>query len=282
MASTSVGLNRDTSDKFYTRVDVAEHFIDMLLQCVELTSNDIFLEPSAGSGAFSSPLFKKFTNVLAYDIDPQDSKIITANFLELNTTYPEGTKVHTIGNPPFGRQSTLAKKFIKKSVQFSSTIAFILPRSFKKPSFSSVFPQEFHMIYSEDCPDDAFLINGTSYNVPCVFQIWVKKDHARSKEYTETPQGYSFVKQDDNPTFAIRRVGVYAGRCVSNGVDSVSPQSHYFIKINENNNIDIKRFIEAYTKVTYPTDNTVGPRSISKNEVIIKINAVMQEINNIL
>lgn len=280
MASTSVGLNRDTSDKFFTRVDVAEHFIDMFLQNVELTTDDIFVEPSAGSGAFSNTLFKKFTNVFAYDIYPQNSKIKEANFLELNTIYPEGIKVHTIGNPPFGRQSTLAKKFIKKCVQFSSTIAFILPRSFKKHSFSNVFPPDFHMIYSEDCPDDAFVVNGKNYDVPCVFQIWVRKDYIRDKEYTETPHGYSFVKQNNNPTFAIRRIGVYAGRCVSNGIDNVSPQSHYFIKIDENNNIDIKSFIEAYTKVTYPTDNTVGPRSLSKNEVTIKINAVLHEVQD--
>ena len=281
MVSTSVGLNRDTSDKFYTRVDVAEHFINMLLQNVELTSDDIFLEPSAGNGAFSTMLFKQFPNVFAYDIIPQDPKIITANFLELNINFPEGTKVHTIGNPPFGRQSTLAKKFIKKCVQFSSTVAFILPRSFKKPSFSSVFPPEFHMIYSEDCPNDAFVINGTNYNVPCVFQIWVRKDHIRDKEYTETPQGYSFVKQGNNHTFAIRRIGVYAGKCVYNEVDKVSQQSHYFIKISENNDIDIERFYTLYEKVEYPQDNTVGPRSISKNEITIKINAVLRQVNNV-
>ena len=43
-------------------------------------------------------------------------------------------KIHVIGNPPFGRQSSLAIKFIKKSCSFSDTISFILPKSFKKDS----------------------------------------------------------------------------------------------------------------------------------------------------
>ena len=204
MTKEFIGLNRDTRDKFYTSVDVAKHMISMFTKKVKVNSRDLFIEPSAGNGAFSNILFKKFKNVQAYDIEPQNVNINQQDFLEIvNPGCKNECKIHTIGNPPFGRQSTLAKRFIKKSAQFSSTIAFILPRSFKKPSFSQVFPPEFHLLYSEDCPDNAFVINGKTYNVPCVFQIWVRRQHKREIEYTEQPFGYCFCKQDDKPTFAI-------------------------------------------------------------------------------
>ena len=48
--------------------------------------------------------------------------------------------IHIIGNPPFGRQSSLAIKFIKKSCEFCDTLSFILPKSFKKESLKKHFP----------------------------------------------------------------------------------------------------------------------------------------------
>ena len=38
--------------------------------------------------------------------------------------------MHCIGNPPFGPQSSLAKKFIKESCEFCETIAFVSSKEF--------------------------------------------------------------------------------------------------------------------------------------------------------
>ena len=85
-------------------------------------------------------------------------------------------KIHIIGNPPFGRQSSLARKFIKKSCDFCDTLSFILPKSFKKDSFQKTFPLYFHLVYQVDLPEKSFQVNSKDYNVPCVFQIWIKRD----------------------------------------------------------------------------------------------------------
>jgi hypothetical protein len=45
--------------------------------------------------------------------------------------------IHIIGNPPFGRQSSTAIKFIKKSCLFCNSLSFILPKSFKKDSLKN-------------------------------------------------------------------------------------------------------------------------------------------------
>lgn len=116
----------------------------------------------------------------AFDIDPKKDYIAKQNFLELDldkykSYQSEGRKIHCIGNPPFGRQASLARKFIKKSSLFCNTISFILPRSFKKESYQKAFPLDFHLIKQYDLTQDSFIIfeNGIEklHRVPCIFQI---------------------------------------------------------------------------------------------------------------
>ena len=59
-------------------------------------------------------------------------------------------KIHVIGNPPFGRQSSLAIKFIRHSAKFCNTISFILPKSFKKDSMRNKVPLDFHLIHEKE------------------------------------------------------------------------------------------------------------------------------------
>ena len=61
--------------------------------------------------------------------------------------------IHIIGNPPFGRQSSMAIKFIKKCCSFANSISFILPKSFKKDSMKKYFEKHYHLIYEMDLLD---------------------------------------------------------------------------------------------------------------------------------
>jgi len=135
------GLLRNTIDKFYTNSDVVDICIDHFVDLIKPKQADTILEPSAGSGAFSNVLRKMFKNVIAIDIQPDHKNVKQEDFLE---EFDEGkiksNIVHVIGNPPFGRQSSLAKRFIKKSSMFAESISFILPKSFKKDSFQKTFP----------------------------------------------------------------------------------------------------------------------------------------------
>ena len=83
------------------------------------------------------------------------------------------------------------------------------------------------------------------------------------------PTYYTFVKKDANPDISIRRVGVYAGK-ISKDIENKSPQSHYFIQLK--NGIDVDTFISKYASITFEEDNTVGPKSISKQELICQLN----------
>tara|TARA_Y100000389_G_scaffold195591_2_gene227239 strand:+ start:2600 stop:3493 length:894 start_codon:yes stop_codon:yes gene_type:complete len=279
------GLKRNVIDKYYTKPEITILCYDEIKKYLEIDfDNDLIIEPSAGDGSFMSIIEKLCKNVKYYDIDPpkECNTIIKQDFLKINVSdkgnsldngnnFNKYNKIHIIGNPPFGRQSSTAIKFIRKSTEFCNSISFILPKSFKKDSLKDKIPLNFHCVYEGDVPDNSFLINKIEHNVPCIFQIWEKSDNLREKSIKMEPKGYIFVKKDGIPNFSFRRVGVYAGK-IDKDIDK-SSQSHYFIKFNDNYDID-----EIYEKIKLlefsGKMDTVGPKSISKQELIKELNKI--------
>ena len=202
----SSGLKRNTIDKFYTSPNVVEKCYDILVEILNINfHDDLIIEPSAGNGAFVEIIKKLCDNYKLYDISPDSEIIEKQNYLELNTDsfQPLYNKIHVIGNPPFGRQSSLAIQFIKKSAIFCDTISFILPKSFKKESLKDKVALNFHCIYQCDLPNNSFLLNNMEYGVPCVFQIWEKRDINRKKLPILVENGFKFVKKEDTPDIFI-------------------------------------------------------------------------------
>ena len=265
----SIGLKRNTIDKYYTKDSVVKSCIELIKNSIIISKDDIIIEPSAGNGAFNELIKTLSNNYKFYDLEPENNEIIQQDFLELDYKREKNKKIHIIGNPPFGRQSSIAIKFIKKSCDFCDSISFILPKSFKKESMKSKFPLNFHLVYEWDLPENAFLVNNVEYNVPCVFQIWEKKTESRIKLEKIEPLHFIFVKKPDNPDISFRRVGVNAG-VISKDIDIKSEQSHYFITFTNNKSIDEN--IEQLKKITFTHENTVGPRSISIQELIQEFN----------
>ena len=265
------GLTRNNTEKYYTKNKIVLSCIQIISDNISIQNNDVIIEPSAGNGSFSIPLNTTYNNVLAYDLYPEHKDIIQQDYLTFDSSdiREKYEKIHVVGNPPFGRQSSLAKKFIKKSCEYCDTLSLVLPKSFKKDSFQKTFPLRFHMIYQMDLPKQSFQVNGKDYDVPCVFQIWEKREINRTVKEKLQPTYYTFVKNDANPDISIRRVGVYAGKISKDIVDK-SPQSHYFIQLK--NGTDVDTFISKYASITFEEDNTVGPKSISKQELIFQLN----------
>jgi hypothetical protein len=176
------------------------------------------------------------------------------------------------GNPPFGKQSSLAKAFITKSCGFAKVIAFILPKSFTKPSMYKAFHMNFHLVHSEELAKDSFVLNGLPYDVPCIFQVWQKKDIDRPLEEKILPLGFQYVKDDYH--IALRRVGGNAGKCDKPG-KAFNVQCHYFIRFDTTLHLD--RMIEKINHHIFPS-NTVGPRSLSKAEVNVVLNEIILSV----
>lgn len=274
MSKQSVGLKRNTIDKYYTNNNAVNYCFDLIRKYIDIDyDNDIIIEPSAGNGAFIEQIKKSSKNNLFIDLEPENSEIIKQDYLDLDITFKSNyRKIHVIGNPPFGRQSSMAINFIKKSAEFCDYISFILPKSFKKDSLKAHFPSLFHLIIETEIPENSFLVEGKEHDVPCVFQIWEKRSDERIKKEKLQPINFKFVNKSEPHDISFRRVGVYAGRIDTNTIDK-SIQSHYFIKFMGKINREI---FNNLANITFDTDNTVGPKSISKQELIEKFNPILQ------
>ena len=269
------GLKRNTIDKFYTKDSVVELCLNHITKFIDIDKkNDLIIEPSSGNGSFISGIKMLSSNFKFFDLEPENIEIVKQDYLELEhkNLKNEYYNIHIIGNPPFGRQSSLAIKFIKKSCEFCDSLSFILPKSFKKDSLKKRFPLNFHLIFEIDLPNKSFLVDGKEHDVPCVFQIWQKKIYNRVQNKNLEPIHFKFVEKIDDPDISFRRVGINAGKIDIN-IDEKSIQSHYFIKFT--NNKSINENIEKLSQIIYDTDNTVGPKSISKQELILQFNPLL-------
>lgn len=270
----TTGLRRNASDKFYTSASLAEHCVSLAATRLNITVDDLLVEPSAGEGVFIPYLRALSPHTQFFDIAPMHPDIVQADYLNLaepitHADLIRGNKIHVIGNPPFGRQSSLAVRFIQKSCEFCDSVSFILPRSFKKASLRNRVPLCFRLDAEYDIPPDSFTIDGNPHSVKCVFQIWVRDTQLRIIPRELEPINFQFVKTADLAQAAVRRVGALAGQIFGAAAALTKcAQSHYFIifvngKAPEANILRLAESIHLFKH-----DNTVGPRSISRQELV--------------
>jgi len=164
----------DRLDKFYTKKETVEKCVSIL----DLDKYEVIIDPCAGSGAFLEFLPEHKT--VSLDIEPDISSIAKMDFFDFTPALIN--KYLVIGNPPFGKNSSLAKRFFKHATSFSNTIAFIVPRTFRKVSTTNQLCLHYHKVQEIVLPDDAFeLPDGTSYSIPSVFQVWERRKMEREK-----------------------------------------------------------------------------------------------------
>lgn len=270
----TTGLKRNTLDKYYTKPSIVETCINLVRTHVTINPADLIIEPSAGNGAFIQQIKTLSANHRFYDLEPDHAEILQQDFLALDILPLQALaqSKHIIGNPPFGRQSSLAIKFIKQCCQFANSISFILPKSFKKDSMRKYFAANYHLVHEYELPENSFLVNDVERDVPCVFQIWVLRPTPRDAIVKVEPLHFKFVTRDDSPDIAFRRVGINAAT-ISQVIGDKSVQSHYFIKFT--NGLSVPANLDKLKNMTFPFNNTVGAKSISKAEVIAKFNTLL-------
>ena len=273
----------NNKDQYYTKSSVAQKCVSAIYKHINAPETYQWVEPAAGNGAFLHLLPAHFDKS-GIDIDPKAPDIQQGDFLQWapKDRNPGNTEVTRIffGNPPFGRQSSIAKAFIKHAAPHADVIAFILPRSFVKPSMSRVFPLCFHCVYSEDIEKKAFEVNQSEYDVPCVFQIWQKKAVDRTIAEPVKESGFAYVKSNQTFHIVCKRVGGLAGKCYPNTPTALldySPSYHYFLQLDAPHIPYIDDIIKKTNLHVFPS-NTVGPRSLSKSEVNEVMNEVIRDV----
>lgn len=250
---------KDKLDKFYTK----ENIVDFCLSKIDLNKYKYIIEPSAGNGSFSN----KIDNCIAIDLEPEAENIIECDYFDFDYKPYGGALV--IGNPPFGQQSTLAIKFFNYSARYAETIAFILPKSFKKTSIQNKLDKYFILTESYDLDESSFTLNGEDYKVPCVFQIWNRTEKERPiVKLKTTSELFEFTKEADLSDFRVQRVGGKAGHAFMDKAGAVS--SNYYL-INKSN-FTTEELVNIINSLKYPSIcDTVGPKSLPKGEFILEL-----------
>ena len=265
----------DSLQKFYTKHDIAKECCYRIKKYLEIDYNkDIVVEPSAGNGSFIPFIKKICKNDIFIDIKPEHQDIVKQNYL--TWIPPEHRRIHIIGNPPFGFKGSMAIKFIKKSGQFCHSMSIILPLSFAKKSMQHSVPLQFHLIHQWILPENSFQYYGQNVDIPCVFQIWMRKNKLRKEQPTPKPIGYHFVKDSSKADVAIRRVGSNAGKIYIQDLEKRNRNSHYFIKLEDKNKILMIHDIKIRNK-----NYVSGPCSISKKDIIRRLNKMQNNMNYI-
>lgn len=158
------------NDKYYTSPELAKYCVEKTKEIIGENNITEYIEPSAGSGVFLDYLDKPY---LAYDIEPEDNKIVKADWLSVDLDYKKGRCV--IGNPPFGNKNTLSVKFFKKAVNICDYIAFILPIS-QLNNNQQMF--EFDLMHSKDLG----LRHYSDRDLHCCFNIYKRPINGLNKK----------------------------------------------------------------------------------------------------
>lgn len=151
------------NDKYYTPDSVVQKVIKVLEKDVmSIKEFSRIIEPSAGAGAFLKRLPK---SAIGYDIEPQAENIIKGNYLKQNILYMKNSLV--IGNPPFGSGGNLHTEFIKKSMEHSDYVAFVLPGDmYKKDKFENIELYKSYMLPA---------VKYSGVKLKCCFNIYRKR-----------------------------------------------------------------------------------------------------------
>lgn len=262
----------NTLDQFYTNDDIAEKCIKILQKYINFSDYDYILEPSAGTGSFYKLLPKN--KRIGLDLEPKYDGIKKMDYFDY--IHKNNKKYIVIGNPPFGKVSSIAVKFFNKSAIFADVIAFIIPRTFKRVSIQNKLDLNFKLIYNEDLPLKPCCFT-PKMDAKCCFQIWIKSNEPREIiNYDKTHNHFKFLKlgpKDNNnqPTppqncdFVIKAYGGNCGEIIDTELHLLRPKSWHWLK----SNIDIELLKSRFRQLDYSmSKDTVRQDSLGQQELI--------------
>jgi len=276
---TNTKKNRDVNnvreeglDKFYTIPTYSKKCIDKVVELYDITKWDLIIEPSAGNGSFLNQI--PSINKIGIDISPEDPNIIKQDFFDYSPT-SDKTNILVIGNPPFGKVSSIAIKFFNHSAKWANVIAFIIPRTFRKISVQNKLDEMFHLVYDEEIPNHPCCFSPPMM-VKCCFQIWEKKSMKR--QIIDLPTTHSeceflrFGPNDEkgqptpplNADFEMRAYGGKIREIKTTGLNELRPKSWHWFKTN----IDKNELINRFCQLDYSNSlNTARQNSMGRGEL---------------
>lgn len=270
--SMAAATRQEGLDKFYTVPSVAKECLDKIEERFPWNTWDSIVEPSAGNGSFFLQI--PSPNKIGLDIAPEHPQIQQQDFFSYHQN--PGQRCLVVGNPPFGKISSLAMRFFNHAASFASVIAFIVPRTFRRVSMQNKLDASFHLLFDMDIP-----LHPCAFSPPmmakCCFQIWERKpirriiiDLALSHPHWEFLP-YGPIDAEGQPTpptnadFAIRAYGGACGELRDTNLQGLRPKSWHWIRAILPKELLMQRFQALDYSLS---ENTARQNSIGRGELV--------------
>ena len=185
--NTQAYANTRTTGKeqYYTTPEVVDLCLSEVQKHISLEGKTI-LEPCGGTGEFIKGLQRigiPDSNIISFDIEPKHPLVQKGDYLEKEFKNAEG--LISITNPPFGRASSLAKRFFNHAATHCDYICYIVPKAWRKWTTFNSLDNNFHLIADIEMPQNCFYLPDEQESgqdvLNTVFQIWQRKDTKRKK-----------------------------------------------------------------------------------------------------
>jgi hypothetical protein len=224
-------------DNFFTSTELAAEIVERTVEALDRLP-DLWVEPSAGGGAFLNPLAATGVPVAAFDLLPAHPAVRSADWFDV----PTFSVPHVvIGNPPFGKSGKLARQFMAKAAADPSCVgvSFLLPSSFERSTVQAFVTPALVLASSVRLPLATFVSDGRTIVWDSVWQLWTpNRSESRTSSVTGVSNGVNHpelrFQRAGSPvaTVTVRRAGWNAGTI---GFDpNVSLHTHHFLTPTEN------------------------------------------------
>ena len=283
--------NKRTSGKeqYYTNSEVVDLCLQEVLKHINLDGKTI-LEPCGGTGEFIEGLKRigiDDERIISIDIDPKHPMVEMGDYLETDFTHLSG--VVSITNPPFGRASSLAKRFFNHASGHCDYICYLIPKAWRKWSTQNSLNKDFHLISDIDLPTDCFYLPDEEEKkkgvLNTIFQIWERRDYERKKIKipdhkliekviaTTNPDGEKII---EGANFSIVTFGHSCGRCEDIASEVVPYKTTtMYLKVERQDVKDALRKIDLskyYNNVSYVQALSIQEINYELNEWFEKSN----------
>lgn len=280
-------------EQYYTNADTVDLCLSEVQKHIDLTGKRI-LEPCGGTGEFIKG-FQRIgiddSFIESYDIEPKHPMVQEANYLETDFTSVCGGFV-TITNPPFGRASSLAKKFFNHAADHCDYICYLIPKSWRKWTTQNSLDKRFHLIADIEMPKNCFYLPDGTENkkdvLNTVFQIWEKRETKRKKikipdnglikkiqpsKKTVLDKNSKKVQRPDKITGANFQMIVFGhscGKCkrLDESTEYDAKTTTMYLKIERD---DVKTFLEGHDFSEY-YNNVSYVQALSIEEINYELN----------
>lgn len=180
-------------DAYFTHPDDVKWCLDQLRRIYGLEGKTA-LEPAAGSNVFpkAAPELTWTTNELYPEFSDGEEHDFHIDFLK-GDRGSLGWHDFVIGNPPYGRASAMARKFVIESLEHSNVVAMVLPKALRRHStWDKYFPDDCKVVFEEPLPNSTFnLPDGQIKEVGTFFLILERvPGYSRGKMLDYQPVGY--------------------------------------------------------------------------------------------